>query len=443
MGRVLFLAPAASTRGGFESVLCRLCRSLPGHGWDAVLGLARGARFHDPARFLAENGPLKAIEIDGTRGTFHARRAALEMAIRETSPDIVVGARLFDAIPAINSLRESGRPMPLVQMIGSWDADLFSDLRRYRGIIDFCVVDSRLPGLAVADHCGYPPARVVRIPTGIAQPGTFKRPPRTEELRLCYVGRLDDSDKRACDLVPFVQELSRRKINFQLTVAGDGCNRLEIEARLQNEIACRRVRFTGWLDADSLHALLLDQDVLVQFSPSEGLTISPREGLVRGVVPVLSEFIGFFTEGLFQPGWNCLSFPVGQPAIAAEHIQRLAADHGLLERLSDCAIHSQEEEYLSPADLEAWATFLSRAAEVSPSAGLQDARFPEDSGRLSRLPRGLQHFLRAYSRHEHDSAGGEWPHTSGWASEDEHREFEEFARAQESRCRPTASHIVN
>ena len=436
MKRVLFLSPSASTRGGFESVLCRLCRSLPDHGWETVLGLARGAKFHEPARFLAENGPLHAITVDGTSGTFDGRRAALEKVIRATAPDIVVGARIFDAIPAMNALRGRGLRTPLVQMIGSWDADFFSDLRRYREIIDFCVVDSRLPERALIGKCGFPPARVRRIPTGIERPGTLERLPRTKSLRLCYVGRLDDADKRACDIVPFVRELSRRKEDFLLTVAGDGRDRTDIEARLPDEIAAGRVRFQGWLAPDALHTFFLRQDVHVQFSPAEGLTISPREGLVRGVVPVLSEFTGFFTEGLFRPETNCLSFPVGALSGACDQIVRLQRDRDLLERLSENARTAQEGAFLAPDDIKAWAGFLNEAVKTTSAGPSAAARFPEDSGRLNRFPPIIRRFLRKSSRHLHAEAGGEWPHASGGTTEDERREFEVFARDQEQHAKP-------
>jgi glycosyltransferase involved in cell wall biosynthesis len=434
MKRVLFLSPSASARGGFESVLGNLCRGLPDFGWEPVLGLARGAKFHDPARFLAESGRLSAITLDGTRGTFHARRSAIGRAVRATSPDVVVGARIFDAIPAMNALRRAGVCVPLVAMIGSWDPDLFSDLRRYREIVDFCVVDSRLPERAISGLCGFASGRVRRIPTGIRLPASAERTPVGAAIRLCYVGRLEDADKRACDLVPFVRELGRRAVDFTLTVAGDGRDRPDIESRLRDEVASGRVRFCGWLSAPDLDALFLRQDALVQFSPSEGLTISPREGMARGVVPVLSEFLGFFTEGLFRPEFNALSFPVGEIGCACDQIERLTADHGLLARLSDNARGSQQGALIAPNDVRAWAGFLDEAAGTPPAGPVADARFPEDSGRLDRLPGIARALLRRFSSHSHSDPGGEWPHTSGWTTEAERGEFEAFAREQEKLC---------
>ena len=439
MNRVLFISPSASTHGGFESVICRLCKLLPDYGWDAVLGLARGANFHNPDRFVAENGPLKMIEIDGTHGTFDARRAGLENAILKTAPDIVVGGRIFDVIPAINSLRRRGFSRPFVEMLGSWDADYFSDLHRYREIIDFCVVDSCLLERVVVAKCGIAPERVRRIPTGVVRPLALERVPEEKQIRLCYVGRLDDEDKRACDLVPLVHELCQRNVDFLLTVAGDGRDRSKIEKRLETEVANGCVRFQGWLTAEDLHTFFQRQDVLVQFSPAEGLTISPREGLVHGVVPVLSEFIGFFTEGIFLQEENCLSFPVGQISVACDQILRLHNDRNLLSRLSQNARHSQEGPFLAPDDIKAWGAFLSEASMAPASSACPANEFPEDSGRLNRFPTIVRHLLRRYSRHIHTDAGGEWPHASGWTTDDERHEFERFALAQEQQNRTRSS----
>lgn len=439
MKRVLFLSPSASTHGGFESVLCRLCRHLPAFGWEPVLALARGARFHHPARFLADNGPLPSIELDGTQGTFEARRSAIKSAVRKLEPDVIVGARVFDAIPAVDSLRRQGVRVPLVQMVGSWDTDLFSDLRRYREVVDFCVVDSKLPGRAITGLCGYGADQVRRIPTGIEPMTPSVRTPSGAALRLCYAGRLDDADKRACDLVPLVQELNRRGVNFTLTVAGDGRDRVSIEARLAGEAPGGRVHFRGWLDASQLRAMFFEQDVLLQFSASEGLTISPREGLICGVVPVLSEFKGLFTEGLFRPGTNCLSFPVGDMAAAAEQLTRLHGDRQLLERLSGAGRIAQSEEYLFPNDIRAWAEFLNHAASwPSAAPSPNHLRFPEDTGRLDRLPAIVRRLARKFSRHLHAEPGGEWPHASGWATDDERRAFELFALDLEKRSRCVA-----
>lgn len=434
MPRVLFLSPSASARGGFESVLRNLCRGLPDFGWEAVIGLARGGAFHDPARFLDGGPPLNAVALDGTRGTFLARRRAIENAVRTLAPDVVVGARLFDAIPAMNSLRAGGLRTPFVEMVGSWDPDLFSDLRRYRDIVDFCVVDSRLPELAISGLCGIPPERVRRIPTGIAWQESPKRVPGGPTLRICHVGRLDDSDKRACDIVPFVRELERRGVDFTLTVAGDGRDRAGIESQLCDEVAAGRVVFRGWLSAPDLHALFPGQDVLVQFSPSEGLTISPREGMARGVVPVLSEFIGFFTEGLFRPEFNALSFPVGRIEDACDCIERLQHDRSLLARLSENARTSQSGALIAPDDIRAWAGFLHEAASTRSAGPAAGVTFPDDSGRLDRLPGIARDLLRKFSRHSHSEPGGEWPHASGWTTEPERREFEMFALEQEKLC---------
>jgi hypothetical protein len=196
---------------------------------------------------------------------------------------------------------------------------------------------------------------------------------------------------------------------------------------------------------------------------------------------VLSEFTGFFTEGLFRPESNCLSFPVGEISLAADQVGRLQRDRCLLARLSKSARDSQDGAFIAPNDIKEWAAFLGEAAgadangtgtqrrsgvpPLSPEkAKRQDAastsqtalnlapfrtdfrsaaaRFPEDSGRLNQLPRRLQRLFRRFSRHTHVEAGGEWPHASGWTTEEERREFAGFALAHEQRNKQQQLHRI-
>ncbi len=98
--------------------------------------------------------------------------------------------------------------------------------------------------------------------------------------------------------------------------------------------------------------------VLLNFSPTEGVTIAPREGLVHGVVPVLSRFPGLVAEGVFRDGHNALTFEVGNIDAAARHVIALHREPGLLARLSAAAIVSQKGRHLFEGSMRAWADAL-------------------------------------------------------------------------------------
>ena len=163
-------------------------------------------------------------------------------------------------------------------------------------------------------------------------------------LRVGYVGRLAHADKRVLDLIGLVERLRSAGLSFKLTIAGDGPDGSTLQAALGTSDHSSDIRFLGWQTHEALYQDVLPQlDCLLNFSPTEGVTIAPREGLVHGIVPVLSRFPGLAAEGVFRhivadtldveiDSAGTHSYHVGQPpddrAIAAG--QRRGFDIGSL-----------------------------------------------------------------------------------------------------------------
>ena len=115
---------------------------------------------------------------------------------------------------------------------------------------------------------------------------------------------------------------------------------------------CAELPRFGW--SAELGLAAEETDCLVNFSPTEGVTIAPREGRIHGVVPVQSHFpglvtVGLVTEGVFRDGHNALTFEVGNMD-ASRHVIALDREPGLLESLSAVAIVSQKGPYRAWAD---------------------------------------------------------------------------------------------
>lgn len=415
-----------------ESILHDLCRELPARGWNPVLGLTRGTIFHNPERYAEACGPLPIIEIDGRAGTFSARRSAIVQTIVQIAPEVVVGARIFDAYPAVATLRGQGGDVRFVQMIRSCEADYLSDLRRYNHLVDVVAADGKLLTAAATSLCHMPPERVANIPGGVRVPSSFRSRRAGRPFRIGFAGRMDDTQKRTQDLEPFVRHLVAQGESFEIEVAGDG----PALPGLRQKLADFPVRFHGWLDGQAFEEFLCGLDILVHFSPSEGVSILPREAMVRGVVPVISEFTGFWSEGHFRPGVNCLSFPVGQVEAAVEAAVRLFRDNVEFERLSENGKISQGGNYEFKASMQAWADCLSRVTQLPPlPVPVRKPSFPEDEGRLDRLPipDGFRKFLRQFGHRKYGDPGAEWPHASGWESDEISQEFRKFALTEEKR----------
>jgi glycosyltransferase involved in cell wall biosynthesis len=403
MTRVLICTPTYYLQGGVERIMESLAQHLPSRGVEVLFGLAKGARFHDPAAFRAAFPAVRGIDVDGTQGTTYGRRRALRRVILETDPDVVLIARMFDAYPVCAALKRDGHRLRLAVTVQAYESDYFADLERYQDFVDVCVASgNRILG-EIERRTSVP---AVSIPGGVAPPRHLRRP-HEGPLRIGYVGRIEQMQKRVLDLLPFVEALDRRGIPFTLDVAGDGTVIDELRAHRP------RARFHGWVSTAELYDRIYPElDVLVHFAEYEGVTIAPREAMVHGAVPVISRFIG--AED-FVDGVNALTFPVGDIPAAADAVERLHRDRALLERLSAAASQSQTGIRSEQGAIDAWAAAFREAVARPARIGHTLPTAPRDQGLLSRLrvPDSLAELVRRVRRREHEDPGSEWPHWSG------------------------------
>jgi glycosyltransferase involved in cell wall biosynthesis len=128
-------------------------------------------------------------------------------------------------------------------------------------------------------------------------------------LRLLYVGRLAQDQKRILELPALLQALAASGRNFVATIAGDGPQRAELESRLQSRGLAGKVRLTGYLQPAQVQQAMLDHDVLVNISSFEGFSVSVLEALACGCVPVCTDVPGLDHQVL-RDGVNCRLVPV-------------------------------------------------------------------------------------------------------------------------------------
>ena len=427
-----------------------LCRELPSQGWDTVLGLTQGAVFNIPDRYTEVHRNLSTIEVDGTLGTRTGRLRSLKNVIRKVSPDVVLSMRVFDVLEAVSllkSVNQSSAPR-LVMGIRAFESPYFADLRRFRENIDFCVTSGNL----IADACyrvaGIEADRVESIGGGVKSPSVVVYPRNPgSTVRLLYAGRLEQTQKRVLDLIEFVRCLKHLRIDFRLDVCGTGPEELNLIQELRPLIDAGRISFHGWVSEAELYSRYYpNADCFIHFAAWEGITISPREAMAHGVVPVISEFSGLHSEKQFLNGINALTFPVGRPDMAAMCVKSLTSTPGLFTKLSQAAMDSQTGRYSFAGSIDAWRDVLNKSLSLPPKSG-SFPRVPERIyGRLSRLgvPASLQHWARSVFNRPIRFAdpGSEWPTSSGLMTKEEHLEIMTFGDVREAeekrRCSGTS-----
>lgn len=411
--RLLVVTPSHILEGGVERIVEALALGLPARGIDVVVGLARGLRFHDPDRYRRAYPSLRTVELDGTSGSRTGRIEGISRAVGAVDPDVVLVTRLFDAYPALAGLKARGSRVRLAVTIQAYESPYFGDLALFQEYVDLCVTSGRLIA-AGAERSGLPRERIVNIPGGVA-PGRHRVDRGAgEPLRLGYVGRLEQPQKRVLDLLGTLDALFRRGVPFTCAVVGGGPEAETLRVELAARPYAHAITLRGWLATDVLYTSVYPRlDVLLHFAAWEGVTIAPREAMAHGVVPVVSRFVGCRGEGVFLDGLRALTFPVGDVEGAAERVARLDADPALRERLAAAAASSQTGAYSHEGALDAWAAALHAVCRAPARAGDSPPLLRRPPGRLERvLPPAAAERLRriAGRRFEHESAGAEWPH---------------------------------
>jgi glycosyltransferase involved in cell wall biosynthesis len=426
-----------------ETIIADLCRYLPDHGWEVLLGLGRGKRFNDVGRYREAYPDLPVLAIDGCKGTRQGRREAVRQTLRQVRPDVVLVARLFDVYHVAATLkRRQGWPR-LAVTIDAYEPHCLFDARLYREHIDLCRTSGHILRDAAVGWSELPAERVVSIPGGVWPPDVDVAPRAPgSALRLGYVGRIDAGQKRIFDLVALVGMLDAAGAKYTLEVVGSGDAEGDLRRQLADRVEAGRVSFLGWQPRAILYGEVLPRlDALVHFAFTEGVTIAPREAMVHGVVPVVSEFIGLRREGHFVHEVNALTFPVGDIVAAARCVRRLSEEPGLLERLSANAMHSQSGEYAFDGAIAAWARELDRCLALPPRTGrIPQLQFPPD-GQLARwgVPAWVAQRVRDLlsRRHDHTNPGSEWPTGSGLVTREASESIRRYADSIERDAGPT------
>jgi glycosyltransferase involved in cell wall biosynthesis len=336
MPRVLFLSEAAHWWGGVATWLHALTLGLSERGWDVHVGLAHGRRFHRPDVYRKAHPHMQVVELAPRHLLPAARQEAVKAVLKRLQPQIVTPVNLFDALAATVQLKAAGMPVRLVTVHHGFQPLSIDNQKHCASWIDMAVSVNRLVARLLQTYVGVPSDRIRHLPSGCPTP----EPQPTERtrqggLRIGYVGRLEQSEKRILDAIQLVAELERLNTPYRLEFIGSGPCEDELRRALIGPVAAGRVVFRGYLDrAELLSTVYPNLDCIMLFSPAEGSPTVLWEAMTQGVVPVIGRYLGCLAEGIVRHDQTGLLFEVGDMRAAAVALQRLAHDAALLGRLS-------------------------------------------------------------------------------------------------------------
>lgn len=388
--------------GGVATWLDRAFADFSERGYECVVALARGAERNDPDRYRSFHPELNTIEVDSRGLDIEGRIRACHRIINRIKPQLVIPLGVLDANLAAMRAKASGLDVRLIARAQGNLPPMLADLEDYRDGIDHVVCVGALTRKFLIRHAGFAGDRVDHIPNGADLPRAPRvdRPP-SSAIRLGFIGRLSQDDKRVLDMPAFCESLTALDVPFQLTIAGSGPHENELREALAPWSRC--VTMAGAKTHREIYEQLLPRmDALMLFSSTETFGIVLAEAMMNGVVPVTSRYEGFHAEQLVIDETNGLSFPVGDAKSAATCIARLNRDASLLKTLSANAVDYATRQYTWKNCFDRWHNVLNRVMArqpVSPPPGLLKTwRFSR--GKLDRLgfPPAVNDLLRRSRR---------------------------------------------
>jgi len=418
--KILFFAPSAYLLGGVQDWLADLVPGIRCEGHDVIVAVPDGL-FHCLESYRHAYPRLACIGVRNPTGSQEGRIESIMEKILSIQPDLIVGVNMAAVYPAVAKLRRRGyRTGRLIITLHAIEADYFEDLRQFHLIVDAAVVTNRLTAALVAHGSLIPSERILYAPYGVKMP-VHQTPNRLSDdvLRLAWVGRIEQVQKRVHDLVPILDRLDRLSFPYCLSLAGDGPDANSIQTQLQPWIRSGKVRWLGRLDRHQLQLqVYVPSDVLLITSSWETGPIVAWEAMAAGLVVASSRYVGSGAEGALKDGHTALLFPVGDSDAAAAALARLR-DVNVRASLANSAFEMVRSRYSDSASLAAWLEVF-RTCMDFPSLP------PVDAPKLARLaltaPSGrfdrwlgvtrAEWFRRLLGLHfRHPSAGSEWPHS--------------------------------
>lgn len=290
--------------------------------------------------------------------------ANLRRSIEALEPDAVLPNYTDIAYAVAAQLRHTGIPAVAV---AHTDCDYYKNLLSSYPEWDAAVAVSASIRDWLVPLAG--PRPLETIVYGVPTPPVPRRVSDDGPLRIAYVGRVAQIQKRVMDLVPLTRTLAARGVDAELHIVGDGPDLATLRRELVTTGSVRVV-YHGPRTPEYLQSLWPTIDVALLVSEYEGTSITMLEAMAHGVVPAVTRVESGVGEWIDE-GATGVTAPVGEPETLAARIAELANDRERLVAMS-AAAHARAQAPLS-LDLmaERYAaiidTALTRPVETRPS----------------------------------------------------------------------------
>jgi glycosyltransferase involved in cell wall biosynthesis len=243
-----------------------------------------------------------------------------------------------------------------IGMAQSHEMGIYKMMRGYASWMDLAAMVSQTMKRAAATVLGSTP--VAYLPYGVPISSDTDLPARdfTEPLRILYLGRLQQEQKRVRLFPEILRQICDSGMPFHWTIAGAGPELAFLKANLKTGLPNQTISFAGPVHYADVPAMLKQHDIYLLASDYEGLPLSLLEGMGQGLVPVVSDL----ESGLREVVDNTAGFlvPVNDTSGYARAIIHLHKHREELAAKSAAARARVQQEFSAAAMTNRWlATF--------------------------------------------------------------------------------------
>ena len=412
--RILFIAPSAYLLGGVQDWLYTTVLGLRERGHIVKVGVPDDY-FHNGRQFNKHFNGLEAEFFRNRSGTNEGRIRALERFLRKNRTDIIVGVNIGNLFEAVSrTIRESHEKF--VMTVHAIEHNYYQDMKQYGRLVSGVVATNKLSALLAEKVGSIDKNRVYYAPYGVDQEeSSSNKRIGHMPLMIAWVGRLEQAQKRARDIVGVLKYLDELNISYKLEIAGDGPEKDGLLTDMSTWIKAGKVEFLGVVMKENMKSFYKKHHILLVTSEWETGPIVAWEAIRAGLAVVTSAYIGSRAEQTLIDERTALMFDIGDTRNAAKQLARLS-NEDLRQRLNLNARAIVEKKYSVKASIDAWEGAFEDIYKSKTQIRSDERILVVQTSTTGRLEKYLgmesSEFIRSVlPKRIGRNAGDEWPHS--------------------------------
>lgn len=240
-----------------------------------------------------------------------------------------------------------------VGMIQTDEEGVYQLVERYLPWLDVVVGVSLEICRKIENRLGGRRIPVVHQPYGVPMPATEHKHPGTGPLRILYLGRLIEEQKRVSLLIKVIDATLRSGSNLEWIIAGDGP---DLNSMRNHFAGSEKVKILGNVPYADVPRVIHDCDVYFLCSDYEGLPLSLLESMGAGLIPVVSDLPSGISEVVNERNGIRIAIQDEQGYVRA--LVALASDTNRRASLSSAARMEVRLSHSTEAMAERWRNML-------------------------------------------------------------------------------------